>query len=424
MESLIDKFFSRTSNLDYVTQNIKKISIDTEVDKLFNAINSYSDESELRYVGGCIRKIINKEKIDDIDLATNLTPVDVSQALKKNNINFYETGIEHGTITAVINNQKFEITSLRKDVVTDGRHAKVEFSKDWKEDASRRDFSINSIYSDKEGNLFDPYEGRKDILAGKIKFIGDAEKRIKEDYLRIVRYVRFFLKYSKNKHDPRILKKIKINLEGIKNLSSERLLDELRKIIRSNGLEHISKDKESRELLRLIFPQILKMNSFEKLNKISKKIYLEADFSFLLAVMIIDKTDNADYFMYKFNISKKDQKRIKYLDNFYKSKVNKNTFTEKNLVKKLYFDGKESVLDILNFKILTNKKIDQNIIDLKNMLANKDLPKFPIETKNLMQEYDLVEGKTLGKKLKLLEEFWVNNEFNISKDQINRIIRN
>ena len=114
MESLIDKFFSRTSNLDYVTQNIKKISIDTEVDKLFNAINSYSDESELRYVGGCIRKIINKEKIDDIDLATNLTPVDVSQALKKNNINFYETGIEHGTITAVINNQKFEITSLRK----------------------------------------------------------------------------------------------------------------------------------------------------------------------------------------------------------------------------------------------------------------------------------------------------------------------
>jgi poly(A) polymerase len=424
MESLIDKFFSRTSNLDYVTQNIKKISIDTEVDKLFNAINSYSDESELRYVGGCIRKIINKEKVDDIDLATNLTPADVSQALKKNNINFYETGIEHGTITAVINNQKFEITSLRKDVVTDGRHAKIEFSKDWKEDASRRDFSINSIYSDKEGNLFDPYEGRKDILAGKIKFIGDAEKRIKEDYLRIVRYVRFFLKYSKNKHDPRILKKIKINLEGIKNLSSERLLDELRKIIRSNGLEHISKDKESRELLRLIFPQILKMNSFEKLNEISKKIYLEADFSFLLAVMIIDKTDNADYFMYKFNISKKDQKRIKYLDNFYKSKVNKNTFTEKNLVKKLYFDGKESVLDILNFKILTNKKIDQKIIDLKNMLENKDLPKFPIETKNLMQEYDLVEGKTLGKKLKLLEEFWVNNEFNISKDQINRIIRN
>ena len=114
--------------------------------------------------------------MDDIDLATNLNPNEVSEALKKNDINFYETGIEHGTITAIINNQKFEITSLRKDIITDGRHAKVEFSKDWKEDASRRDFSINSIYSDKDGNLFDPYDGRKDILAGKIEFIGTQKK--------------------------------------------------------------------------------------------------------------------------------------------------------------------------------------------------------------------------------------------------------
>ena len=424
MESLIDKLFSRNSNLDYVTQDIKKISINTEVKKIFEAINTYSNESELRYVGGCIRKIINKEDVDDIDLATNLNPNEVSEALKKNDINFYETGIEHGTITAIINNQKFEITSLRKDIITDGRHAKVEFSKDWKEDASRRDFSINSIYSDKDGNLFDPYDGRKDILAGKIEFIGNAEKRIKEDYLRIVRYIRFFLKYSKNKHDPKTLKKIKINLDGIRSLSSERLLDELKKIIKNNGLKEISKDKESLELLRLIFPQILKFNSFEKLNEISKKIYEEADFTFLLAVMIIDQADNADYFLYKFNLSKKDQKRIKYLDNFYKSKINKNTFTEKNLIKNLYFDGKESVLDILNFKIITTKKIDQKLVILKNLFENKNLPKFPLETKNLMKEYDLIEGKTLGKKLRLLEEFWVNNDFKITKDQIDEIVRN
>ena len=424
MESLIDKLFSRNSNLDYVTQDIKKISINTDVKKIFEAINSYSNESELRYVGGCIRKIINREDVDDIDLATNLNPNEVSEALKKNDINFYETGIEHGTITAIINNQKFEITSLRKDIITDGRHAKVEFSKDWKEDASRRDFSINSIYSDKDGNLFDPYDGRKDILAGKIEFIGDAEKRIKEDYLRIVRYIRFFLKYSKNKHDLKTLKKIKINLDGIRSLSSERLLDELKKIIKNNGLKEISKDKESLELLRLIFPQILKFNSFEKLNEISKKIYEEADFTFLLAVMIINQADNADYFLYKFNLSKKDQKRIKYLDNFYKSKINKNTFTEKNLIKNFYFDGKESVLDIINFKIMTTKKIDQKLIILKNLFENKNLPKFPLETKNLMKEYDLIEGKTLGKKLRLLEEFWVNNDFKITKDQIDEIVRN
>ena len=423
MESLIDKLFSRTSNLDYVSKNIKKISKEEEVAKIFNAINTFSSLSELRFVGGCIRKVINKEKIDDIDLATNLTPTQVCEALNKNNIKYYETGIEHGTITAVINDKSFEITTLRKDISTDGRHAEVEFSDDWKEDASRRDFSINAIYSDQEGNLFDPFNGRKDILEGNINFIGSAEKRIKEDYLRIVRYIRFFLNYSKKKHDPKTLKNIKINLDGISNLSSERLLNELKKILKSNGFKNVSRDKESLELLSLIFPQLIRINSFEKLNSISEEIYQKSDFIFLLSVMIINETDNVDYFLYKFNLSKKDQKRIKILDNFYKDKITKNTFKEKNLVKILYFQGRQAIQDILNYKIITTKKIDPNLIELKRQFENKELPTFPIDTKNLMQEYDLVEGKTLGKKLKQLEEFWVNNNFQINKEQVDVIIK-
>ena len=423
MESLIDKLFSRTSNLDYVSKNIKKISKEEEVAKIFNAINTFSSISELRFVGGCIRKVINKEEIDDIDLATNLTPTQVCEALNKNNIKYYETGIEHGTITAVINDKSFEITTLRKDISTDGRHAEVEFSDDWKEDASRRDFSINAIYSDQEGNLFDPFNGRKDILEGNINFIGSAEKRIKEDYLRIVRYIRFFLNYSKKKHDPKTLKNIKINLDGISNLSSERLLNELKKILKSNGFKNVSRDKESLELLSLIFPQLIRINSFEKLNSISEEIYQKSDFIFLLSVMIINETDNVDYFLYKFNLSKKDQKRITILDNFYKDKITKNTFKEKNLIKILYFQGRQAILDILNYKIITTKKIDPNLIELKRQFENKELPTFPIDTKNLMQEYDLVEGKTLGKKLKQLEEFWVNNNFQINKEQVDVIIK-
>lgn len=423
MESLIDKLFSRTSNLDYVSKKIKEISKEEEVVKIFNAINTFSSLSEVRFVGGCIRKVINKEEIDDIDLATNLTPTQVCEALNKNNIKYYETGIEHGTITAVINDKSFEITTLRKDISTDGRHAEVEFSDDWKEDASRRDFSINAIYSDQEGNLFDPFNGRKDILEGNINFIGSAEKRIKEDYLRIVRYIRFFLNYSKKKHDPKTLKNIKINLDGISNLSSERLLNELKKILKSNGFKNVSRDKESLELLSLIFPQLIRINSFEKLNSISEEIYQKSDFIFLLSVMIINETDNVDYFLYKFNLSKKDQKRIKILDNFYKDKITKNTFKEKNLIKILYFQGRQAILDILNYKIITTKKIDPNLIELKRQFENKELPTFPIDTKNLMQEYDLVEGKTLGKKLKQLEEFWVNNNFQINKEQVDVIIK-
>ncbi len=187
--------------------NIKKINFNTDVGKIFAAISEYSEKSEVRYVGGCIRKILNNEEIDDIDLATNLKPDETINALKNNQINFYETGIDHGTITANINGKDFEITSLRRDVSTDGRHANVEFSESWYEDASRRDFTINSIYSDLNGNLYDPFNGKEDLEKKIIKFIGNAEKRIKEDYLRILRYIRFSLNYSNLTHQDTVKKK-------------------------------------------------------------------------------------------------------------------------------------------------------------------------------------------------------------------------
>ena len=209
-----------------------------------------------------MRKILNNEKVDDIDLATNLNPLEVSEILKKNNINFYKSGIEHGTITAIIDDHKFEITSLREDIFTDGRHAKVKFSKDWKKDAARRDFTINSIYADLDGNLFDPYNGKKDIETGQVSFIGDPEKRIKEDYLRILRYLRFFLNYSKQPHKEEIIKVIKINIGGISIISKERLLDELKKITHLEILEKLADDKLSSELFLIIFPELNNLKTF------------------------------------------------------------------------------------------------------------------------------------------------------------------
>ena len=154
-----DKFID-TLLIDQTIQIIfikhKNLSKETPVKKIFDIINNFSSASQIRYVGGCIRKIIKKEKVNDIDLATNLNPQEVCEVLKNNDIDFYETGLQHGTITAVIDEYKFEITSLREDIESDGRRADVRFSLDWKKDASRRDFTINSIYSDIEGNLFDP----------------------------------------------------------------------------------------------------------------------------------------------------------------------------------------------------------------------------------------------------------------------------
>ena len=179
MKNFLDKIFLRSNNYNHISLRVKELTKKTSAFKIFDAINSFSSESEIRYVGGCLRKIINKEKVDDIDLATNLEPLQTCDALKKGNINYYKTGIEHGTITAVIDNNRFEITSLREDISTDGRHAKVKFSKNWKEDAKRRDFTINSIYADQEGNLFDPFDGRSDLGIGLIKFIGETDTRVK-----------------------------------------------------------------------------------------------------------------------------------------------------------------------------------------------------------------------------------------------------
>ena len=422
MIKFLDKFLIRTNNLDFIALSFKDLLKNTPVNKIFNSINQFSSNSEIRYVGGCVRNIIQKEKVDDIDLATNLNPQQVCKALHNNNISFYETGIKHGTITAVIDDYRFEITSLREDIDTDGRHAEVKFSTDWKKDASRRDFTINSIYSDAEGNLFDPFNGKKDLENGVVKFIGNIEQRIKEDYLRIIRYLRFFLIYSNYKHDPQTLKEIKKNLDGIHNLSKERLLDELKKYIKSNLLTKLSKDKLSLELFENIFPQIKKIKLFSNPNTFAIAKMQEANFIFLLSLLIVDGSDNTEYFIYKFNISKKDQKRLKIVDKFYKEKITATSFSEKNLNKLFYFNGKEAVIDILSHELFCLKKVDKRLLNFINLFKSKVLPTMPVSAKILMEKYNIPEGKTLGNKLKIAEEEWVNNNFKLSQKQISKII--
>ena len=424
MNNFINKLFNRSKNHNYINSILKNIREETQIDKILDAIDSFSKSSEIRFVGGCIRKILNNEQVEDIDLAVNLKPSEVCDALKKKDIKFYESGIEHGTITAMINTHKFEITSLRKDIDTDGRHAVVEFSDNWKEDASRRDFTINSIYANKEGNLFDPFDGKKDLENGEINFIGDPEKRIKEDYLRVLRYVRFFLNYSKHNHDPQIIRIIKKNLDGVFRISSERLLNEFQKLVRSRNFLNLPKDKNSMEIISLIFPQLKNIKIFSNLNNFAKKNIDNVDFIFLLSLMIIDGTDNVDYFIYKFNLSKKDQKRLIFLNNFCNNPITKKTFSEKKLNKILYFNGKEALMDIIYFTIFKARKVDIKLVNMIKDYQNKEVPLMPLRAITLMTKYNIPEGKKLGVKLKEIEELWVDNGFTILEKEVEKIINN
>ena len=423
MINLFSKIFKSRDSKNYFFKDFENLNKKTNIEKIFRSISNFSEKSEIRYVGGSIRKIINKEKIDDIDLATNITPVKVCEILKKNNISFYESGIAHGTITARVNDYKFEITTLRKDISTDGRHAEVEFSNDWHEDASRRDFTFNAIYADLHGNLYDPFNGKKDLESGNVKFIGSPEKRIKEDYLRILRYVRFFLNYSKVDHNESLKKIIKQNINGISKVSPDRLLDELNKIVLSNGFAKLTKDKFCQEIITLVFPQLINLGIFKNINDYSKKLIEKKDFIFLISLMIIDDTDNSEYFIYKYNISNEDKKRIRFLSNIYSKNLDKSIFKEKNLWKILYYNGKDYLIDLINFKIFQNKKLDKDLVKLKIFFSNQEPPKLEIKAKTLIEKFNYKEGKELGKKLKEIEEFWIENLFKISDQELNKIIK-
>ena len=424
MINILSKIFKNKDKKNHYEKDFEDLRKKTNIEKIFHIISNFSEISEIRYVGGSIRKIINNEKVDDIDLATNIIPEKICEILKENKISFYESGINHGTITAKIEQDKFEITTLRKDVLTDGRHAQVEYSRDWHEDASRRDFTFNAIYADLHGNLYDPFDGKKDLKLGIVNFIGDPDKRIKEDYLRILRYVRFFLNYSKKDHDENLKKIIKRNINGISKISSDRLIDELKKLFLSSGFLKLSKDKFCQEIISLIFPQLINMSIFQNINDHSKKIIEQKDFIFLISLMIIDNTDNSEYFIYKYNISNEDKKRIRFLSNIYSKNLDKDLFKEKNLWKIFYFNGKNSLIDLINFQIFQNKKLDKKLIQLKNFFNTQEVPKLDIGAKTLIEKFNYKEGKELGNKLKEIEQFWIENSFKITDQDLNKIVKN
>lgn len=185
-----------------------------------------------RYVGGAIRDTLLGLTVSDVDIATTLTPNEVIDRLEAARLKAIPTGLEHGTVTAVADGKNYEITTLRRDVATDGRRAIVAFSTDWREDAARRDFTINALYaSPQTGEIFDYFDGLRDLDAGVIRFIGDADQRIAEDFLRILRYFRFLARYGHGPVDGKAIVACANGAHGMTALSRERIAQELVKIL-------------------------------------------------------------------------------------------------------------------------------------------------------------------------------------------------
>jgi len=184
-----------------------------------------------RIVGGAVRDRLLGLPVADIDLAVKMTPEQVIEALHAAGIGFAPTGLKHGTVTAIIDRRGFEITSLRRDLATDGRHAAIAYTEDWREDAARRDFTINAMSMDESGLLYDYFGGQDDLAAARIRFVGDAAARVAEDYLRILRFFRFYARFGRGDADRGALAAIRAGVPGLALLSAERVWHELKGLL-------------------------------------------------------------------------------------------------------------------------------------------------------------------------------------------------
>ena len=386
-------------------ENIKEAVI------IFSCLNKIGKEDEVKFVGGCVRRSFCGENINDIDLATSLEPDEVKRRLIENNIKVIDTGISHGTVTAILNQKKFEITTLRKDVSTDGRHARVQFTSSWELDASRRDFTINAIYADIYGRIFDPLNGISDLQNGKIKFIGLAKERIQEDYLRILRYFRFFIQYSKIDYDSDTIQSIKQNINGLNKISNERIFDELKKILILKNVDNLFSNNLSREIILNIFPQFKYYERLDKIKILNQKLRDKYDGYLILALLIIDHSNNYEYFCHKYKSSNKIKNRFENISINFENLKNKKFYSEENIRKLIYLTSKDNVLDLLLFSLCINKKIEiLSIEKLIDYVSICEIPKFPISG-DYLKKHGYETGQTLGKKLKSLEEKWIENNF-------------
>ena len=224
----------------------------------------------VRFVGGCVRNALMGQPVDDIDLASRLLPEDAMRALKAAGLKVVPTGLAHGTVTAVSERQPYEITTLRRDVSTDGRNATVAFTDDWAEDAARRDFRLNALYADAAGDIHDPTgHGVDDARDGRIVFVGDPETRIREDYLRILRFFRFFAWYGRGDPDAAGLKACADLAEGVNRLSAERVSKELLKLLAAPDPRPSLRAMAKAGVLERVLPGAADLNAFERMVGIS-----------------------------------------------------------------------------------------------------------------------------------------------------------
>ncbi|WP_419247315.1 CCA tRNA nucleotidyltransferase [Wolbachia endosymbiont of Rhagoletis indifferens] len=383
------------------------MQVDHETSLIIDAIEEFGGEARL--VGGCVRDSILQRDVHDIDLATNLPPNQTIKALKLRNIKTIPTGLKHGTITAVLNQRSFEITTLRHDVKCDGRHAKVEFTNNWQADASRRDFTFNALYADKHGHIYDYFGGIEDLKARRLNFIGNAEDRIKEDYLRILRAFRFHAKICVGDLSDEILSVCKKHSHMIQNLSGERIRDEILKLLECNDPFPTLKSMQESDVLQKIIPKEVKCEI------LSSPLLLGTDALVKLALLLRttkknDRLSLGEYVSKFLRLSNKQKKKLLFL----LSNDIKTELSEKEQKKYISLFGRELYCNLIK---ICGVESGENIDKYISFADTFNIPKFPLSGDDLIN-IGHQPGKSLGKNLELLRQHWEDSSYTLTKEEL------
>ncbi len=397
---------------------------DRDLQKLLKLLSADGEEAMVN--GGAVRNSLLGEPVADVDLSTTLLPEQVVEKLQNANIKVVPTGIEHGTVTAVLNKRPFEITTLRSDIETNGRHAVVRFGRDWLEDAKRRDFSVNALYVDKDGKVFDPLEGMVDIEARRIRFIGDAEDRIKEDYLRILRFFRFFAWYGTGAPDREALKACVRMKNTIEDLSVERVWNEFRKLLSAPDPARAILWMRQSGVLNVVLPESEKwgIDAFQRLVRTEVELDWAIDPLLRLMAIIPPQRDVVSGLADRLRLSKVDGKRLLDWANSVGSFDN---MDENELQKLMYKGSRQGIIDRFKLDLARLRELGMRedaalvdaarISDLLDFALAWEKPRFPLKGKDLI-ELGYLPGKELGDVLNSLEERWIDNKFSLSKEKL------
>ena len=382
-----------------------------EVKTLFKVFND-----EIRLVGGSVRDLLLEKEVKDYDFATPFLPDQIIKILEKNKIKAVPTGIKFGTITAVVNRKNFEITTLRKDAETDGRHCQPEFIDDYFFDAARRDFTINALYLDAVGVVYDYFDGIADLKNQQVRFIGNAEERIKEDFLRILRFFRFSGKYALEL-DLKGLEACVKQKKNIKKLSRERVRAEFLKIILGTGKENliaILKTLENTKIAAEIFSSSLDIQGLERLCEIAEKLRFSADLNLKIAVLFLQNQLDFKIFFKEICATNLEKKYFTFL-------LVKGGQTL-DLKRLLAFEEKSLVLDLYLLDLVKNSGViklpeaQENIKFLQEFI----LPAFPLTSVDLIKIG--FEGRDLGEAIKRAKMLWVESDFKIGGDGLVQLL--